>query len=309
MMIAVIGPGAMGSLFAAALARSGEDVVLLDHRPERARLLAESGIRVEGISGEWSARIPAVVDPEVLSRAEIVLVCVKAYDTPAAARVLHGRLGPDGMAVTLQNGIGNVEILSEALGAERVICGVTAEGATYLEPGRIRHAGRGPTAVGALPGKITWRTLRVARILATAGFEIEATDDIEGELWGKLIVNAGINPLTAILRVKNGELLRNREALELMRATVEEAVEVACDRGIHLPHDDPAARVEGVARATADNISSMLQDILRARRTEIDSISGAIVREGEARGIPTPVSRALRDLVRALEGTRGARVG
>ena len=205
-------------------------------------------------------------------------------------------LAPDGLALTLQNGLGNAETLRQALGAERVALGVTTSGATLLGPGRVRPAGDGPvtiqqhSAVGPL-----------SEILgADAGFTVEFVQDAQALLWGKLLINAAINPLTALLGVPNGVLLQRPSALRLMAEAAGEAQAVAAALGVALPYSDPLETIRAVAQRTAENRSSMLQDVQRRAPTEIDAINGAIVRLGEQTGIPTPVNQALWLLVRAL---------
>jgi len=296
MQFLIVGPGAMGCLFGARLKTAGFDVTILDHNRERAEKLSRQGIMVEGVSGEYTAMVP-VVAGEVKDRFDFVLLCVKANRTRAAAESLKGVLRHDTIIVTLQNGIGNLEILESIFGKDRVLGGVTAEGATVLGWGRIRHAGAGATVIG--PGGVPSDTLVSA--LNKAGFKAGAADNVEGLLWGKLIVNAGINALTAVTRLKNGRLpLVNGTSL-IMEELVREAEAVAAAKKIKLPYDDPLVRVREVCRNTSGNIASMLQDVLNKKETEIDFINGAIVMEGEMLGIPTPANRTLTYLVKAIE--------
>jgi 2-dehydropantoate 2-reductase len=164
----------------------------------------------------------------------------------------------------------------------------------------------GATTLGAAPDR--GRAAALAALLAAAGLPAEVSDDVEALLWGKLVVNVGINALTALLRVPNGALAESAAALELMAAAVAEAAAVAAARGVRLPYADPVAHVEAVARATGANRSSMLQDVLRGAATEVAAINGALVREGERLGVPTPLNAALAALVEALDATAGQRV-
>lgn len=172
--------------------------------------------------------------------------------------------------------------------------GKTTTGATLLGPGTIRAGGSGPTYVAPHP-----RLEPLVELLETSGFEVHVASDLVSLLWGKLVVNTGINALTALLEVRNGELLEGSHARSLMNAAALETAQVAEAQGIKLPYDDPSQEVEGVARRTAENESSMLQDIRRGAPTEVDAINGAVVREGERLGVPTPVNRSLWKLVRA----------
>jgi 2-dehydropantoate 2-reductase len=202
----------------------------------------------------------------------------------------------DGLALTLQNGWGNRETLEQALGSERVALGITTMGATLLEPGRVRMGGQGPITLGKHA-----RLQPLADLLAAAGFDVRHADDVSGLAWGKLVINAAINPLTALLRVPNGELLARPSARELMGQAAAEAAAVGVARGLHLPFADPIAAAEDVAQRTAANHSSMYQDVQHGRPTEIDAICGAVVQSGERTGVPAPVNRALWLLVRALK--------
>jgi 2-dehydropantoate 2-reductase len=207
------------------------------------------------------------------------------------------------VALSLQNGLGNLEILQQALGAERAALGITTTGATLLGPGYVRAGGDGPTHLGP-----HLRLDPLCALLRRAGFAIKLVDDLQALLWRKLAINAGINPLTAILRVPNGALCELPHARSLMQAAAVETSKVAASLGVRLPND-VAAAVLDVAFRTASNHSSMLQDILRRAPTEIDSISGAVVRHAEAQGIAAPVNWALWNLVRAMvDSTDGEQV-
>jgi 2-dehydropantoate 2-reductase len=186
-------------------------------------------------------------------------------------------------------------MLIGSLGAERVALGVTMLGARMLEPGHVQFTGRGKVFLGSHP-----RLDELDQVLQASGFEVEMISDPISMLWGKLVINASINPLTALLRVTNGELLENSTIRELMAEAAREAALVATRQGIALPYPDPVFAVEEVARGTASNYSSMLQDVLRGTATEIESINGAIVREGKRLGVPTPVNRILWQLVSSL---------
>jgi 2-dehydropantoate 2-reductase len=296
----------MGCLFAARLKKAGYDVTLLDYIEERARRINDQGILVQGLSEEFKIKVPTVSStfPTV---PDLVLICVKSYKTRDAALAIRQGIGPKTMLVTLQNGLGNVEILQEIFGKERVLGGVTAEGATLLGPGKIRHAGQGDTIVG--PGRDpNGPAENLVFAFNRAGFNSKSADHVNDLIWGKLIVNVGINPLTAITRVKNGRLPDLPGTRMIMEEAVKEAVSVARAKGIDLPYPDPLARVIEVCHATAGNVASMLQDVLKQRQTEIDAINGAIVREGKVMNIPTPVNLTLTSLVQAIQDSYAEQV-
>jgi 2-dehydropantoate 2-reductase len=217
--------------------------------------------------------------------------------------MLETCLAGGGVAVTLQNGLGNLEKLAARLGERRASLGVTTSGATLLGPGRIRAGGDGVTH---LAGREDLAPL--AELLGRAGFVVQASDDVEGMAWGKAVINAAINPVAALLRIPNGELLSpdRAGAWEISREAASEAAAVAAARGVRLPFADAPGQVAEVLRRTATNRSSMLQDVERGRPTEVDAINGAIVAEGERLGVPTPVNRLLWNLVRSLPSAAGA---
>lgn len=309
MKVVIVGPGAVGSLFAYFLSRTEADLWLLDRDPARAGRLGSDGIEVEELDGGSRRITPRVsADPSEIGIAEVVIICVKAGDTAEAARTVGPVVGADTTVLTLQNGMGNVERITAALTTGTVLGGTTAQGSTVLEPGRIRHAGAGETIIGEPGGPHGSRTAALVSLFKSCGMDASATDDLEGLLWGKLVINVGINALTAITGLKNGELVQRPGTQGILREAVAEALAVIGAKGITLPYDNAVDKVESVCRATAANISSMLQDMLRRRRTEIDAINDVIVSEGEGLGIPTPVNRTLTGLVRTIESSWDARV-
>ncbi len=303
MKIVVVGPGAMGCLFAAFLSKSKEEIWLLDYNKERAARISQNDIVLEGISGNWQVRARISADTKEIGPADLIIICVKSYDTKNA--ILHAKflVGENTKVLTLQNGIGNVEIIGEVIGAERVIGGVTNLGATLLDVGRVRHAGHGETVIGRIDGKIPVELRAIREIFNKVGLEARISRDIRALLWSKLIINAGINALTAITRLNNGKLTEFDGTRRILREAVTEAVRIAKRKRIKLIYDDPLAKVEAVCEATATNVSSMLQDVLRKKRTEIDFINGVIVRQGQELGIPVPVNALLVDLVKTIEAS------
>ena len=308
MDIAVVGPGAMGLLLSALLREAGHDVVLVDKDAGRADRVSRAGVTIEGIGGKRTLLVPVTADPDKVGPRSLVLVCVKAYDTKSVCDSAWPLVGNDSMVLTLQNGLGNVEVLAEAFGERRVLGGTTAHGATTLDLGRVRHAGEGDTVIGAFSEASAGRLEGIVEVFRAAGFYTRATGDIEGLLWSKLIVNVGINALTALLRVPNGHVAENDHCRAVMKAAVEEAVFVAGKKGVKLLHDDPVAAVVSVAEKTAANRSSMLQDVLAGRRTEIDAINGAIVCEATGLGVDVPVNRTLTRLIGATTELSGDRI-
>jgi 2-dehydropantoate 2-reductase len=300
MKTVMIGPGAMGSLFGGLLSRAGEELWLVGYRKEQVETICSVGLTLEE-KGK-SQIIPMKATPDVTSvgKADLVIFFVKTYDTERAVSDSLVLEKEDTVFLTLQNGLGNEEAICKKIDRKKVMLGVTGHGATLLRPGHVRHAGWGKTFVGELDHRITDRATRIAQMFCKAGIETEASPNIHDQVWGKLVVNAGINALTALTGFKNGQLLDYPETARLMERLVFEAVQVARRKGVHI-EEDPIEKVRKAAEATRENRSSMGQDFDHRRRTEIDAINGAVVREAQALGIPAPFNQAVTDLVKAIE--------
>lgn len=294
--VLIVGTGALATLFAWRLARAGCRVSMLGTWQAGLQALRSGGARLVDAQGrEQTAPVEVIEQPEQARGAPRALVLVKSWQTRRAAEALARCLAPGGLALTLQNGLGNYETLAGALGPQRAALGSTTAGATLLGPGLVKPAGNGGVSIqsgvqtGGLPA-----------MLEAAGFGVHLVPDAQALVWGKLVVNSAINPLTALLGVPNGELVRRPAARALMRALAGETAAVAAAEGAGLGFDDPAAFVEQVARETSANYSSMLQDVRRGAPTEIDAISGAIVRAARRRGLSAPLNEACWQLVTAL---------
>ena len=307
MNIAIVGPGAVGLLLAGYLQKSGAGVKLVDELADRAGLLNRDGIRWEGIDTDFRFSVPVTMGLADVSSTDLVILCVKAYHTEAASRQVH-QAGYRGPIMTLQNGVGNAETINGNCPGSPVIAGITSEGANLVADNHVRHAGRGKTLFGpVVPGLPDSSFMKeLVSIMRKAGLDAELSADPQSLVWGKVLVNAGINALTAILQVRNGQLLEIDTARELMRDLVLEGREVVVSKGIALVDADPVARAEEVCRLTAANYSSMYMDIRHGRRTEIDFINGAIVREGSALGLARPYNDAVTKMVKGLEGRKTA---
>lgn len=290
----------MGSLFGGLLARAGEEVWLVDLWKTHIEAIQSHGLVLEEPEGPLTLPLRATTDVASAGKADLVLLFVKAYDTERAITQSLVLEKEDTLFLSLQNGLGNGEVISRHVDPSRVVLGVTNHGATVLGPGRIRHAGRGKSYLGALRGGRTNRLEEIAQVFGQAGLETELTEHIEELIWEKLLVNIGINALAALTGLKNGELLDYPETLRLMEALVSEAAQVARAKGIRIPAD-PLQKVIEVARATAANRCSMGQDLDHRRRTEIDVINGAVVREAKRFGIPVPYNETITALVKVIE--------
>ena len=299
MKIGIIGAGAMGSLYGARLSALPEnEVFLIDISREQIDAVNRDGLSMEeddetivfqNLKGVTQAADAGVCD--------LVVLFVKSTLTKIAVEGNRAVFGPDTIVVTLQNGLGNAEAIAEALGGGKILAGTTAHGATMLAPGKIRHAGSGKTILGELGKEKTERPAKLAALFNRAGLNTEVSDNVEGLIWDKLLVNTGINALTGLTELCNGQLLDYEELTAILEEAVLEGEAVARAKEVKLNFADPVAHTKEVCAATAKNRSSMLQDLTNHRRTEIETINGAIVKEGERTGVPTPVNRTLTRLI------------
>jgi len=309
MKIVVVGPGAIGCLFAAFLAKSKEEIWLLDYKKERAAKINASGISLEGESGSWQIKVKASACPQEIGKADLILLCVKSFQTKPAIEQIKPLLTDETKILTLQNGIGNLEIIAELTGEDRVLAGITNEGATLIDTGRLHHAGRGETIIGTINGKTPVQMRSIRELFNKVGLECKMSRDIKSLLWSKLIINAGINALSAVTRLPNGKLVEYEGTRRILRDTVTEASRIAKRKRIKLIFDDPLAKVETVCEGTQSNLSSMLQDILKKKRTEVEFINGVIVRLGQELGIDVPANKFLLDLVNTIESSYAQAAG
>ncbi len=294
--ILIVGTGALATLFAARLSQAGYKITMLGTWKEGIKALRMDGARLVDSKGDEKLfPVHATDDPDECNGLKHAIVLVKAWQTERVARQLKVCLADDGLALTLQNGLGNREVLIQSLGQDRVALGSTTTGATLLGPGLVKEGGEGIISI-----EQNQALGPIKEALRSAGFNTQLVDDAQSLIWGKLVINAAINPLTALLRVKNGELLERPFARELMRALARETANIAHAENIFLPFDDPVAKTEDVALKTAENTSSMLQDVLRGAPTEIDAICGAVVRMAEKHKIGAPVNWTCWQLVKSL---------
>ncbi len=289
----LFGTGAIACLFGARLAGIA-DVTLVGTWAEAIDAIQDRGVLFEDSSGKQTCRVQAQFLDDSPFTADLILICVKSWQTKGIAAKLDPYLDPHTAVITLQNGLGNLELLGS-----QAFAGSTEMGATLLGPGHVRAGGSGRTFSTA-PNE-------ALEILRLAGFETCRCGDneVDSILWGKLCVSCGINALTGLLRIKNGELLQIPEAVTLMEMAATECAQVAHAKGIHLPYLNPRDQVKDVVRNTAGNRSSMYQDLLRGAPTECDAIYGSVVREAERLDISAPVNRILGTMICALTRRSG----
>jgi len=211
--VVIVGPGAMGCLHAALLGRMPHlDVALLDHRADRAAVIDKQGVIIEAPADTYTVSVPCTANAQELSTADLVIIFTKAYDTAAAAEHCAPVVGPATAVLTLQNGLGNYQILQEHFPLEQVLAGTTSSGATLLDVGQVRQAGLGQIVLGSPTGNQSLAG-KVAELLKSAGLEVQLTADVDALLWRKVLINCAINPLTALTRRRNGELLESAALL------------------------------------------------------------------------------------------------
>lgn len=294
MRFIVFGAGGVGSVVAAKLSRH-HDVALVG-RDDHVQAIREKGLELRGKTEMVAKDLVAVRRADELDEEPppVILVTVKAYDSPVARDALKV-FWKTAVFVSLQNGLGNEEVLAER--ASRVLSAVVNQGAIFLEPGVVYHAGERDTYFGPFAGTEAEDAERVAAAFVEAGMAAEAVPDVERRLWEKTVLNAAVNPVAALLGLRSGELI-DEATLRILRSIVEESVAIAKASGIGVEVDDVMKAIDGIARATPDNKPSMLQDLERGKRTEIDAINGALVERAERSGLPAPLNDLLTRLVR-----------
>jgi 2-dehydropantoate 2-reductase len=302
MRIAVIGAGAMGSVYGGLLARSGHAVTLVDTWAEHVDAIRRNGLRLDGIGGDLTIACAAATDVAPDS-AELAIVLTDANATPAAAEAAARALTPSGFAVTFQNGVGNVEALAEVLGRSRVVGGLSYHSGAVRGPGHVSHTHAGATWLGELDGRPSDRVERLAADLAAAGFQPVVVDNIMGHIWTKFVHNTAINAVAALLGLRVGEISTTAGADALQTRIIEEALAVVRAKGIRLVDDDPMASIKEFCTLKF-NKPSMLQHLEAGKRTEVDALNGAVVRYGLELNIPTPYNESLMWMVKGMEEHR-----
>ena len=306
MRVGVIGTGAMGSIFGAALARSGVEVLFHDKRAELVASIARDGLLVGGVLGTFQLQPFATTDAAAVKPVDWVLVLVDANATAEAARAAAACLAPSGFALTLQNGIGNIESLVETLGAARVLAGSTYNSGATPSLGHARHTNPGHTVIGELDGSTSARVTDIAARFAGAGLPTSVSDNITGVVWSKFVHNCAINPVSAVTGLRPGEIARDPSAARILSLLLDEALALVEKAGVRLPEHDPRAEIYDHTWERF-NRPSMLQHIESGRRTEIDALNGALVKRARALGLAAPTNEAIALAVKAIESCRAAR--
>lgn len=301
MTICVIGAGAMGATYGGRLAHSGNEVVFVDGWAEHVETINRDGLRLTGIPGDIRLRSSAYLPREIPQlKCDLAIVAVDSNNTGAAALTAKQVLGDNGSALSIQNGIGNVETLIAVLGKESVLVCSTMCSAIPIGPGHIDQTHQNKTTIGEVDGSGSDRIRRVQTLLESAGFETEISADIMAVIWNKFVLNVAINALCAITGLRLGELARHQEMDELQDRIIDETLAVVAAKGITLPDADIRNTIKKHCWSKFSK-PSMLQHVERGRRTEIDALNGALVREGRTLGIPTPYNEAVAGLMKGRE--------
>jgi len=297
--VAVVGAGAVGGYFGGMLARAGVPVTLIA-RPAFVDAVNLSGLFLDSIHFQETVRPQASADLSAVRGADLVLFCVKTTDTTATAKQLAAFLASNAVVVSLQNGVNNAEEIRAASGID-ALSAVVYVAASVPVPGRIRHLGRGDLVLSTKDP----RAAKIAELFNCAKVPCRLSDNIEGELWTKLIWNCALNAISGLGNVTYGEIVASADAKEVVEAVVYETLAVARAKGIHPPGlEDPRAAVAGsfkIAEQMSGTRSSTAQDMARSKRTEIDALNGYVARLGKQLGVPVPVNHTLYTLVKLQE--------
>lgn len=303
--VAVLGAGAMGCLFGGELAEHGLEVTLIDVWQEHVDAINRDGLRVVGHRGARRVGVPATTDPASCGPVDVVLVHCKAASTVAAVSAARdaGLFNGDAVAISFQNGLGNEETIAEVIGADRVLGGVTAQGASMEGPGCIHSYADLPSQIGEMGGGVGDRASAIADAFSGHGLETVASADIRHDIWKKLMVNVSVSAMSGITNLTIGEAVAIPELQAMCYGAVAEAVPVALADGVELTHEESRNILDLVIGpgGTGENKSSLCVDILNRRATEVDVINGAVVSRGIRYGVETPINATLVALVKGIE--------
>jgi 2-dehydropantoate 2-reductase len=303
----IIGSGAMGSLFAGKLKQSNFDITLFNRTNNHVNQIKEKGLRIIERDGTVSqTKIPVITEPEQLKeKYDLIIILVKTFVTGKVIEKILHTISKNTLVLTLQNGVGNLEALQRMLPNHEIAAGGTNSGAGVVENGLIAHRAWGDTFIGH-SGKQSksLKLEKAADMFTQSGLQTYVVDDVQSIIWSKLLLNVAYNGLTAVTRLKNGEVVLIEDGQEIVRDLVEEALSVAKAQGIPLLYENPVREcIEMGLTKIGENKSSMLTDVLNKRKTEIDVINGAIVKYGEMLSIPTPCNKMITQLIKVIENS------
>jgi 2-dehydropantoate 2-reductase len=304
MRIAILGAGAMGSIFGAQLVEAGLNPVLIDVNPNVVETLNGTGMSIRHNGAERRVRVRATTDPSGEKSVDLLLVFVKCWATESALKLAAPVLGPGTFVLSLQNGRGNGETIARYVAPERILLGVTYHSGAVRTPSNVDHTASGTTYLGPYRGGDLGAAQQVAVIFTAAGLPTEATADVDGRIWRKLMLNVAANPVAALTGLRSVGLVEQREIDSLMEGIAGEAVAVAQAEGQAVETEETIEYIRRSLRAAGPSIASMRQDVMAGRPTEIDVITGAIIEAAQRHGIAVPLNRAIYALIKGYEATR-----
>jgi len=303
--ITVVGAGAMGGLFGGLLAEGGLDVTLVDAWPEHIAAINSNGLRIVGVGGDRAIEVKATTDASEVRTADVVLFQCKAFANETAAKSVKHLFGGATVAITFQNGLGNEQTLGAILGAQNVLGGLTAQAGLAEGPGVVRNFGDLPTYIGEMAGGLSERAVAIAKAFTAHGLPVSASAEIKRDKWKKLLGNVALGAISAVTDMRSVEIMRVPELQEIVFRAVDEAAAVAAQEGVAL--DVVEARevlmklVDTSGGGTGNSKSSMREDIIRRRRTEIDTIHGAVARLARQHKVATPTIDTMVAMVKGLQ--------
>lgn len=300
MQFVVIGAGNIGAVYGGNLARTGQDVAFVDVWPEHVDRINRDGLRLEGLSGDFEVRVLAVTNFQKAPKADAVLICVNAYSTAGAGAAARCLLKEEGFCLTLQNGVGNIEAIQEAVGPNRVLAGLSFMSGDLAGPGVVRHTNAGPTYLGELDRSRSARLQWLNDRFALAGLNPVLVEDIVETIWAKFVHNCGINAICAVTGLRPSQIHAVKDLDEFQSKIIEEAVALVRAKGHALTGADEVSKIKEYC-AHKSHRPSMMQHLDRGKQTEIDSLNGYVARESKRLGLAAPYNDALTSLVRGRE--------
>lgn len=301
MKIAVVGAGTMGCTFGGRLAEAGNEVWFIDVWKEHVEKMANEGLTIEGVDGKRTISVNATENPSDAGIMDLVIIFTKSTATKIATTSSLPMKGDDTVYLTIQNGIGNHDIIASIVGEDKVLSGITFVGSAFIGPAHVNHTSNGATVFGEIDGTISARTQRISETLQKAGFENTISTNVVGEMWGKVLVNCVTSPIAVLTSETIGGLIDFPAGCEWMELVGSEVEAVAKAKGIALPYDNVMEKLLKNSTNAGPALPSMRQDIDKKAWTEIDFINGGVVREGMKVGVPTPYNRALMLMIRMID--------
>ncbi|HID96678.1 MAG TPA: 2-dehydropantoate 2-reductase [Thermodesulfobacteriaceae bacterium] len=306
MKVVIVGAGAIGRLFGAMLGRGGNEVIFVEKDQEVGEAVNSHGIQLmeQGVTDRSvfiTVDARATTDGASIKDCDLIVLAVKDYATSEAVGSIAHLASPDSPVLTIQTGLGNVETISRIVGSKSCLGGLTFQAAIAVSGSMVRHSGAGETLIGELDGRRTERVEKIQKVFEGSGLKTRIAANITGHIWEKVIIYSAIHPLTAILRIKNGQLTEKMESIALARRIIDEGKMVAQAYAVHLPDLDLYDLFLDLCHKTFENFSPMLQDLLHNRLTEIEGLNGAIFNMGKQKGVATPIHQTVTDLIHLLE--------